>query len=219
MQTTPAMDAALSGERPTIFGAFRIDLNDGRVIRLLDGMGALSGGDWSNFSGRDAVFGSIASVDDFSDGLGDEAPNLSFTLTPATDAAAADLASADMQGSRVRFWLGAIDMSTGAVVADPLLLGDYAMDVPTLTIGKGQRSLELECVSEFESYFEGNEGARMNDGYHQSVWPGETGLAHTTGVENKIYWGVDAPPGAVTYGRGIPSGSGRGFADYVAAAF
>lgn len=207
MQTTPAMDAALSGANPTVLGAIQIDLNDGRVIRLLDGMAALAGS-WGAFQGRDTVFGSIASIDDFSDGVGDEAPSLSFTLLPSSDAAAADLASADMQGSRVRFWLGAVDRATGIVVADPLLLGDYSLDVPTLTAGAGQRELELECASEFEAYFEGNEGARLNDGFHQSVWAGENGLAHVTGVEQKIYWGQASPPGAITYGGG---GGGRLF--------
>ena len=58
-----------------------------------------------------------------------------------------------------------------------------------------------------ERFFDDDEGARLADGFHRSVWPGEEGLAFVTGVEKTVYWGMDAPPSAVVAGR---TGAARG---------
>jgi hypothetical protein len=205
-QLTPEMDEALGGLRVKIFGAVRIDLNDGRVIRLLDGAGRAEFGA-GVFKGRDSTFGTIQAVEAISDGIGDEAPGITLTLTPASSAASADLSSPDMQGSRIRFWLGAVNPKTGAVIPDPHPLFDGELDVPVLHVGPKEFTLDLECVSGGERLFENEEGVRLSDAFHQSVWPGETGLAYMTGITRDIIWGPgDRPASSITYPGGSISG-------------
>lgn len=186
-----ALQTALETDNPTVFGALQIDLNDGRVIRLLDSSGQLVI-DGNTFAGKDATFGTLAAVDAIDDGMSDQAPAMSLTLLPASTAAAQDLAAADMQGSRVRLWIGAVTRSTGAVI-DKYLLFDGELDVPILTADQSTRELKYECVSSMERLFENNEGARMSDAFHESVWPGEGGMEPATGLVKKIYWGASKP--------------------------
>jgi hypothetical protein len=76
----PALDAELSKDRATIFGAVGIDFA-AKSVRLLDGSAVISFGG-EKFRGDDPYYGSLQSIDDFSDGTGDEAPGFSFTLFP-----------------------------------------------------------------------------------------------------------------------------------------
>ena len=206
---TPALDAALSADKPIIFGAVEINL-PGYDIRLLDGSGIVAFGGHA-YTGLDPTYGVLAAIDSLSDGVGDEAPGLNITLQPATDAAVADLASPEMQGSRVRLWLGAIDRPTGAAITSPFLLFDGQLDVPTLKVGLRTRDLEYECVSSFEQFFFNEEGTRLSDSFHESIWPGELGFTNMTGITRTIYWGVAAPAGTISYaGSGVAYG-GTGY--------
>jgi hypothetical protein len=193
-ELTPQMQAALGQVRARVFGAVQVDLPN-YTLRLIDGAGAFANAPWSSFVARDDTFGVLHSVDAISDGTGDQAPAVRLTLLPGTSAAAASLASAEMQGSRVRFWLGVVDAATGIVVPDPYLLFDGELDVPTLKWGQNSRSLEWTVVSVFAKFFDLEEGARLADSYHQSIWPGETGFIGVTGVDEQIYWGMDTPSG------------------------
>lgn len=197
---TAAMDTALAADNPLIFGALQIDL-PAYTLRLLDGAGSLTfnGG---TFVGRDTTFGVLAGIEQVDDGFGDEAPALSIMLHPPSDAAAASLSSATFQGSRVRLWLGAVTRATGAVIADPYLLFDGLLDQPVLSVGKGTRTLEYECVSSMERLFDNDEGFRLSDTNHKRVWSGEEGLEHMSGLVKKIYWGVARPSGAASGGGG-----------------
>lgn len=189
---TPQLDAALADFAPTIFGAVEI-LLPGYALRLIQGSGRLSFGG-NTFIGRDPTYGVIDSVDVIADGTGDEAPEVTLTLLPASDAAAATLASANMQGSQVSIWLGAINPATGIVIPDPLLVFLGALDVPTLKASEHRRELEYRIVSVFEHFFTDDEGARLSDTFHRSIWPGEFGLSFVTGVEEMVVWGADTPP-------------------------
>lgn len=191
-ELTPALDTALSDRAPLMFGAVSIQLPD-HQINLLDGAGHLTF-DGRDYSGRDATYGTLAAMSDLTDGMGSEAPRLSITFNPAGDAAAADLASPDYQGSLVQIHLGAVVRSTGQVVADPHLLFVGELDVPILDAGENGRTLEYEVASIFERFFTDDEGARLSDGFHKSIWPGEKGFEFQTGVPQGVYWGVDGPP-------------------------
>ena len=189
---TPALDAALSERAPLMFGAVSIELPD-HQINLLDGAGRLTF-DGRDYSGRDATYGTLAAMSDLTDGMGSEAPRISITFNPASDAAAADLAAPGYQGSVVQIHLGAVVRSTGQVVADPHLIFIGELDVPILDAGETGRTLEYEVASIFERFFADDEGARLSDGFHKSIWPGEKGFEFQTGVPQGVYWGVEAPP-------------------------
>ena len=66
---TPALEAALSGASPLVFGAVEINL-PGYDLCLLDGAGVLSFGG-KTYRGRDPVYGVLAAVEDIGDGVGD----------------------------------------------------------------------------------------------------------------------------------------------------
>ena len=201
---TTALDTAFSADRVPIFGAVSIAL-PGYTLRLLDGSGALTfaGG---TFVGDDPTYGVLAAVSEIADGASDEAPAVSITLLPPNDTAAATLAAPAMQGALVQIYAGSWNLDTGAVIADPTLLFIGEVDVPTLSAGDGGRTLEYEVTSISERLFAGDEGLRLSDGFHRSVWPGELGMANVSGVEQTIYWGTQPPPGTVQPGSSITGG-------------
>ena len=202
-----ALDSALAGARPFVFGAVEIAL-PGYTLRLLDGSGQLTlfG---NTFLGADATFGTLAAVSPISDGSGDSSPAISLTILPASSAAAATLAGATMQGSMVKIWAGALDAATGLAVSDPYLLFIGELDVATLRAGADGRSVDYEIVSVMERLFEEEEGMKLSDAFHQSIWPSETGLFDVTGVEFTVYWGQQPPAGAVTSGGTSAGNSAR----------
>lgn len=191
---SPETDLALAQQVVTIFGAIEIVLPD-HTIRLLTGAGIVTFADGRSFTGEDATYGALWSIEDLTDGVGDEAPALTLTLAPASDAAAASLAAADMQGSPVSMWLGVVDPATGLVVGDPLLVFLGELDVPTIKGGANSRLLELEITSVFEDFFTTDDGVTLSDAFHKSVWPGERGMSGVTYVTHQLYWGSDTPSG------------------------
>ncbi len=187
---TSAMQTAMAARIVRIFGAVQIDF-PGYSLRLIDGPGAFASTPWNAFVGRDPLFGTIESIDSISDGTGDEAPQIGLTLNPSRDAAVAQLAASAMQGSRVRCWLGVVSAATGIVVPDPLLLFDGKLDVATINWGSRKRTVDYDIVSEFDRFFDLEEGIRLSDSHHQDIWPGELGLAFVTGVAETIPWGTN----------------------------
>ena len=193
-----ALKAALQADAPTIFYAVELLLPSSVTIRLLDGPGALtiSG---NVFTGRDATYGVLGGIMSVTDGMGDEAPHLTFEIHPPSNAAAATLAAQAAQGSAVSLWMGAVNTATGAVIGAPDLIFSGQIDVPTLMVAEGTRSVSFDCASIFERFFEGDEGLEMSNASHQSIWPGETGFDMVTNVARQLPWGSDAPrPSSVT---------------------
>lgn len=182
------LQTALQGEAPFVFGAVEIVLPT-RTLRLLDGSAEITI-DGQLFTGDDATFGTLDSVDSITETMDEEAPQIVMAMLPPDDAAAADLASSAMQGGSVKIMLGAYDPATGNVVGVPeqLFLGE--IDVPTIEVQQGSRRVSFTVVSVFERLFEMREGERASDGWHKSIWPGEKGFEHVTGTVKNLYWGT-----------------------------
>lgn len=206
METTPAMDAALAADRCIWFVAAKADLPGGVTVRILDAAGEVT---WSEgtFTGVDPLFGTINNIENISDGVGDQAPQLNISFLPADDADAAALTNPAYQGSRLRLWLGALNVSTKAVVLDPLLMFDGEIDQPRLEIDASQRGVDMDCVSSFEKLFTDDEGIRLSPANHKEVWPGETGLDDITGIVKQVIWG---PGSKLTSASPSSSGIGGG---------
>lgn len=210
MPLATAFDAEMAKDRVLVFGAVKIEL-PGYTLRLLDGSGVATFGG-GTYTGFDATFGTLAAIGELSDGAGDQIPATSITILPPTNTAAATLAAPGMQGSIVTIHIGALNPVTGAVIADPYLLFIGEVDVPTITAGDSGRAVEYECVSISERLFAEDEGQRLVDGFHQSIWPGETGFFDVTGVEQTIYWGQQPPAGvAVVNSLGGSTGNAGSF--------
>lgn len=206
-QMSPALDAALTQRQATIFGAIQLQL-PGRTVRLLIGSGFISfpvAGVAQTFTGKDNILGVFSAIENLTDGSGDEAPAISLTFIPASDAATVALAAPSMQGASVLIWLGAVDPTSGLVVGDPLLIFNGLLDVASIKVGQNTRTVEYEVTSVFEDFFLSDDGARLSSTFHEYIWPGELGLEFVTYVTNQIYWGSEAPSG-VTKSAGATSG-------------
>ena len=192
-----ALKAALAQPSPWIFGAMKMDL-PGHSLRLLDGSAQLViGGEL--FVGKDDAFGTIASISELAEEIGDQAPEITVTLYPPDVSAAAVLVDPNMQGSVAKFMVGAVDPQSGAVIGNPEVLFLGEVDVPSLSIDEvGARTVEYSIVSVFERLFEVEEGQRASDGWHQSIHPGELGLEFMTGTDVNLYWGAKPPQGGST---------------------
>lgn len=184
---------ALAQPAPWMFGAVRADFPT-YTLRLLDGSAVLVI-DGETYRGTDDVFGTIASVGEISEELGDDAPEITLTMYPPDITAAATLSHPDMQGSPVRFMVGALDPASGVVLGAPELLFLGEVDVPTVESSTEARTVEYSIVSVFERLFEVEEGQRASDGWHQSIWPGELGLEFMTATDVNLYWGAKPPAG------------------------
>lgn len=207
-QFTAGMQAELVKPSVLMFAAVEIDL-PGKTLRLIDGAGQLTFGG-NTFVGKDADFGAIAAASTLSDGADDTAPSLNLTLYATTLTAAADVSSPAAQGSPVSIWIGAVNPATGVVIADPLLMFVGEHDYATWNIDKNSRTLDLAVISAFDRFFEQDEGARLNDGFHESIWPAETGLEFISQVDRQIPWGNDNPrPSLITVVP--PTGGSNGF--------
>jgi hypothetical protein len=206
---TTAFDTELQKPAVLLFGAVEI-LLPGYALRLVDGAGELTFGGHT-FIGRDATYGVLVGLTNYADGIDDQAPSLTLTFHPPSNAAMAALAAPTAQGSQVSIWVGALDVATGLVIADPDLCFIGETDVPTNRVDPNTRSVDLTVVSIFERFFDQDEGARLNNGFHQSVWPGETGLEYVGRVRQPPTWGSNAPRNlmaAPTSGQGIVTGVG-----------
>ena len=206
MALDPALNAELLKPVVTLFGCIELVLPHA-TVRLIDGAGfvAFAG---RTFSGLDPVYGTIESIDTFADGVDSEDPTLGVTLLPPSNTAAALLADPTAQGGQVSLWVGALNPITGLPVSTPDLRFLGEIDVPTLSVDRGTRKLKLEVVSVFERFFSDDEGVRLTDAWHQSIWPGETGLAGVTQVQRKLPWGGTAPLPAASISSVSTGGGG-----------
>lgn len=205
--TDPVLQAAAASESPYLFGAVKIEF-PGYDLRLLDGSAEIMiGGEL--YVGEDETFGTLDTIESINEAIGDEAPEVRIGLLPPDGAASATLANAAMQGSTVTIMLGAYDPASGSVIGTPEVLFLGEIDVPTIELRKGERSLSYTVVSVFERLFEVNEGERASDGWHQSIWSGEKGFEHVTGTVKNLYWGAKRPvPASVGGGGGRGPGGG-----------
>lgn len=188
---SPALDAALAGDRVIVFGALTISVGSD-TVRLLDGSDEISI-DGNIYRGEDATYGTWNALDKFADGTGDSAPSIVVSLIPKDDAAIDALTGPDMQGEKITITVGAISESTGLPIGEPYILFDGEVDIARYIFGKKTSEVEYECVGGMDRMFFDDEGIRIVPSFHVQVWPGELGLNHVTGIKTTIYWGGNAP--------------------------
>lgn len=191
------LEAALQGKAPVKATLVKIELPGGNAC-LTDGGFVAYDGD--TYYGEHATYGSLSSVSAVQDGSEAQTTRVPITVLPKDDTAAALFASPLAQGSRVRWWEGAVDPATGVLIGAPLLKFDGELDYARFSVGSSW-SMVLECGTQAERQLEPNVDWRLNDAFHQTVWPAEVGLSHVSNVPKKIYWRMDSPSdGAPTIG-------------------
>jgi hypothetical protein len=177
-------------------GLCKIEL-PGYTIRLCDG-GRIKWGS-ETFVARDPEYGTLGSIEEISEGAGEELPPLELTLIPPDTAAAADLVQPTMQGSRVQLWLAEYNPVNSTVIGTPEAKFDGELDQAALTL---QLQLTLSIIPAAARLFELNIGNSLSASWHKSIWSGETGHDEATGLTEKIAWGVEAPIGTAIGGGG-----------------
>lgn len=177
-------------DRIFLSGLMEMQLRDGRNIRLCDGGFLEFGG--NVYRSSDPDFGTIGSMEAFSEGVGDSVPSFKLTFLPASTAAASDISAPGMQGSIARFWIAEVDADTGLIIGDPDLMFDGQIDQTVLRIGKSKRELDIDFVSTAERLFSINEGNSLNPRFHKVVNPGELGEDNATGLGVSVAWGTEA---------------------------
>lgn len=162
-----------------------------RTVRLCDGGFVYWGTDLYDCVDQD--FGTVKSAESFEEKTGDEAPGGKVTFLPRSTAGAAALSQPSYQSSRMRFWLGEYDPTTGHVIGTPELTADLAIDTVTLKRSRGTRTVDIEFESAAKRLFMVMRGNALNNRFHQSCYPGELGMANATGMPRSRAWGADNP--------------------------
>ena len=181
-------------DRVLLSGLMKLEL-PGRNVLLCDGGLVKWGAD--TFVGIDPDFGTLAGFDALTEGVGDEAPAGTLTLLPKSTAAAATISTPGYQNSRLRLWIAEIDENTGSVMGTPDLMADWQLDRTTLKIGRGQRSLDLGCVTRSQRLLARNEGNVLSSAFHSRIFAGERGLDNAVGLEATFAWGAASTPRGV----------------------
>lgn len=185
-------------------GLFKMELPD-RTVRLIDG--GFTFWDGELYQSKDDVFGVIDSMQPIEDGEGDDAPDGSLTLIPASNAAASSLSRPEYQGSRLRFWVAEIHPMTGLVIGDPEQMADLMIDTVNYIVNRSGRRLVINFGSYAERFFLRNRGNTLSARFHSKHFPNERGFDNANGVGIGVAWGAEAPPRS----SGAVGGGGGGF--------
>jgi len=188
-------------------GLLRVDLPTAPAL-LCDGAFFDFGGE--RYLARDPVLGSIASVNDLSEGLGNEIPALDITFNPPGPIAIATLSQAAIQRRSIKLWLAEYDPATGLIVGTPELRFNGFVDQPAIRDNESEYSVSLVAVPWAEYFFDRDDGNTLSSSFHKSIFPGETGHDEATGLGIGVAWGAETP--ATGAARVVTSGSYfRGF--------
>jgi hypothetical protein len=190
--------AALDEIYVKVFVAFDIQLANARVC-LSDGLPEVTfpiGSENVTFINSDPIFGVVSSCEGWSDGLTDEAPSTSLTITPIEDAAIPYLCDPRNQTGPINIYFGLIDDATGAVIGNPELLYAGEYDTGTLKASADTREVDINVISAWERFFNVDKGFRLNLRYQQSIHPNENGLKFMVTKQDVCWWGSDQINGA-----------------------
>ena len=177
--------------RFSVMGLCQIDLPT-RSVYLCEGGFLAWGG--NTFVSSDSMLGTISSIDALEEGVGNQVPAMQVTMLPPSTSGPADLAQPGWQKCHARFWQANYDASAGTLVGTPEPMFDGFIDQVQLVIGKAQRELVMQVVSQLEQLFEQNIGNSLNTTWHKSIWSGETGHEQANGLTLPVAWGAQAPP-------------------------
>ena len=210
-ELNPALLAEMQKPRFTLFGAVEI-VTPGGAIRLLDGA-AETEIEGQRYYGSDPDWGVLAYVKGIADSDGDSSPAPQLGLIPSGDLALGAMLDPALQGSLVRVMVGALDTQSGLPVGAMYVPFVGELDVPKVKWERNSREVQFTLSGIGERLFSLEEGRRLSDTFHQTVWPGELGLGFVTDVETIVPWGA-APKGNAEAIRSDIYGSGSGGGGY-----
>lgn len=182
--------AAFEAPAPTKATLVRFDLPGGAVCLTDGGFLEYDAGEGEGpevYLGRHPTYGTLGSMPTIKDGAEAQTTRLDIVILPASDTAAAALASPTLQGVRVQWWEGAIDRETGQLAGEPEPKFDGEFDRARFSVGDSW-SLTMECGTQAERQLEPNADWRLNHALQSLIWSGEKGLIFVDGVTKKKEW-------------------------------
>lgn len=175
--------------RIALTGLVKIDLPS-RDLRFSDGGFFVY--ESETYRSKDAVFGTIGTLQTMSESVGDIVPAVVLTILPPNSTAPEDISQPGNQKSPAQFIIAEYDADTGEITsANVEFYGQ--LDQTILKSSAVEYSLSVSVVSLAERLFERNIGNSMNPTWHKYVWPGELGQDNATGLSRAIAWGVESP--------------------------
>jgi hypothetical protein len=141
---------------------------------------------WNGFTWTGV--GMLGTVESIKESTGVVAHGLKLTLSGVDNAIISIALQQDYQGRAARLWFGAIDISSGAVVADPVLLSVWRMDTMTPTDG-ADAAVVLTCESEMAAWSRPR-GRRYTDADQRARHPTDGAFRFVTETATRtISWG------------------------------
>lgn len=171
-------------------GLLRVDLPGGPAL-LCDGAFFDFGGE--RYLARDPVLGTIASVNDLTEGQGNEIPALDIMFNPPGPIAIGTLSQAAIQRRSIKLWLAEYDPATGLIVGTPELRFNGFVDQPAIRDNANEYSVSIVAVPWAEYFFDRDDGNTLSSSFHKSIWAGETGHDEANGLGVGVAWGTESP--------------------------
>ncbi len=139
---TGALDAALQADpvRPVLIT--RIETAGG-VVRAWSGTGDLVWGG-ETYAGV-GIFGGVSEVKETSD---IEATGIRYSLSGLDQATLSLALNSIRQGKPAKLWVGALNISTGALISDPVLIHEGTTDVPEIDDGGASSTIQISAEHE-----------------------------------------------------------------------
>lgn len=196
--TLPAPLAA-ELEQPAVKMSYCLELKlPGYDLRLTDGpfyTFEVDPGSPQTFTSKDATYGTLGGIGQITDGVSEGFPTTDVLILPASNTAVAALSAPQAQRSRARIWQVVLDKVTDQVVGFRRRFKGWS-DVPSYSVDEGAKTLSIKLNSVLAAVRQADEGARLNDGFHQQAWPGERCFEFSSMIEQVDYWGSDTPAAA-----------------------
>lgn len=171
------------------------------TVLLNDGGITTYNGD--TYTPNDSLVGSLASIEELTEGVGNEIPALQLTFAPPNPVAISTFTLGAIQKSPVTLYVAEFDSETGAVIGTPDLMFIGFVDQPQVSVAFRTFSIKVSAVPYIEWLFQRPDGNELSSAFHKSIFPGETGHDNATGLGVPVAWGTESPDS-----RGVTTGGG-----------
>lgn len=197
--TTAYKSAAAAGNvTPALLAHFDFS---GGIVRLWSGSGDLSWGG-NTYTG----LGDLTQVEPVQETNEVRANGLNFRLNGIPSAMVARILAENYRGRACKLWLALFNTS-GAIIADPLLLFSGRMDQCLVEDSGTTASITVSAESRLVDLQRSRE-RRYTDEDQQSLFSGDLGLEFVAGLQDReILWGAGS---SSTSGVGAAGGAGAG---------
>jgi hypothetical protein len=201
---TTAMSNAITAQTVAPVFLFYADFPSG-AVRAWTGYGDLTY-DAQTWLGV-GDFGGVERVEESTDL---RANGCRFTLTGIPSSLVSAALADAYQGRACALLLGAINLSSGALISAPYQVFAGRMDVISIEDGADTASIGLDAENRLIDLFRSRE-TRYTDEEQRTLFAGDLGLEYVAGLQEKpIDWGVASPVAATSASR---PGRSTDFAD------